>query len=277
MTPSDLDDPLAGPARALGLRFEDDYRPLPPPRWTQPWSSAAVGFATAIGALLVGFLLVTGLTAGRQAAQAQDARKDELIALVGARQQRAAALAAQLEDLRAQVTQAEQSISAAGASSLNARLGEVEAATGLTALEGPGVRVTFADAEGVCSTGRVEDCRIQDVDLQLATNTLWGAGAEGVAVNGERVIATTAIRSAGSSVLINYRVLTSPYVVEAIGDPDGLREQFLAEELAEDFAIWRDVFGLGFSVDSADEITLPAYGGAVRLRAAVNPEAEVER
>lgn len=265
---------MSDPARALGLRFEDDYRQLPPPRWSQPWSAVAVRAATACGALLVGFLLVTGLTAGRQAAVATDARKDELIALIHARQDRAAALGERLEELRQDVAAAEQSVASAAGPALNAELAEVEAATGLTGVRGPGVTVTLADAEGTCSTGRVEDCRIQDVDLQLATNNLWGLGAEAIAINGERIIATTAIRSAGSSVLINYRVLTSPYVVQAVGDPDTLPESFLATTLAEDFAIWRDVFGLGFGVAAASELELPAYTGAVRVRTATNPEAE---
>lgn len=267
---------MSDPARALGLQFEDDYRPLPPPRWSQPWSSVAVRATTAVGALLVGFLLVTGLTAGRQAALEQDARKTELIALIHARQDRAAALSTQLEQLRSDVAAAEQSIASAAGPSLNAQLAEIEAVTGLTGLRGPGIQVTLSDAEGTCSTGREEDCRIQDVDLQLATNNLWAAGAEGVAINGERVIATTAIRSAGSSVLINYRVLTSPYVVQAVGNSTTLHDGFLATTLAEDFEIWRDVFGLGFSVAAADEVELPPYTGAVRVRIAVNPDAEAE-
>lgn len=268
---------MSDPARALGLRFEDDYRPVGSPRWSQPWSSGVVRATTVIGALLVGFLLTTGLTAGRQAALDQTARKSELIALVQARQERTAALAERLEALRAQVTTVEQSIDMQAAPTLSRQLQQVEALTGLTAVRGPGVRVTFSDATGTCSTGRVEDCRIQDVDLQLATNILWGNGAEAVAINGERLITTTAIRSAGSSILINYRVLTSPYVLEAVGDGDALQEQFLDSELAEDFGVWRDVFGLGFAVEKVEEMTVPPYTGSVRLRTAVNPDAEVQQ
>jgi len=262
-------------ARALGLRFEDDYRPPPPPRWSQPWSSPLVRAATAVGAFLVGLLLASGLTAGREAALEVGERKAELIALVGARQERAAALSERLEQLRAEVAAAEQSVTTRAAPALSAQLSQVEAMTGLTAVRGPGVQLTFSDAAGVCSTGRPEDCRIQDVDLQLATNILWEVGAEAVAVNGERVIATTAIRSAGSSVLINYRVLTSPYVVEAIGDPAALADGFSSSQLAEDFEVWRDVFGLGYALTTLDDLQLPAYTGSVRLRTAVDPEAEV--
>ena len=267
---------MSDTGRALGLRFEDDYKRAVPPRWSQPWSSGLVRATTAVGALLVGFLLTTGLTAGREAALQQGARKAQLIELVAVRQQRAAALAEQLDGLRERVAAAEQSLQTAGAPSLNAKLARAEAMTGLTAVRGPGARVTLSDAKGTCSTGRVEDCRIQDVDLQLAANILWGSGAEAVAINGERIIATSAIRSAGSSILINYRVLTSPYVIEAIGDPAALQEQFIGSTLAEDFAVWRDVFGLGFEAATVDELTVPAYTGAVRLRNAINPESAAD-
>jgi small basic protein len=46
--------------------------------------------------------------------------------------------------------------------------------------------------------------------VQLVVNALWEAGAEAIAINGQRIVATTAIRSAGGAVLINYKVLTSP-------------------------------------------------------------------
>lgn len=265
---------MTDPAQALGLHFEDDYAAQPTTRWRQPWPSRTVQAMTAIGALIVGFLLTTGLTAGREAAVAQDERKDELIALIDARQERTDALAVRLEELRREVGAAEQSVAPAGTAGLNEQLNRAEAAAGLTAVQGPGVQMTFSDATGTCSTGRVEDCRIQDVDLQLATNVLWGLGAEAIAVNGERIISTTAIRSAGSSILINYRVLASPYVIEAIGDSDALRDGFLASELAQDFEVWRDVFGLGFTETVVPELTLPAYTGSVRLRTAVNPLAE---
>lgn len=265
---------MSDPGQALGLHFEDDYKPVSSNRWHQPWPSRTVRTMTALGALLVGFLLTTGLTAGRQAAVAQDARKDELIALIDARQERTDALATRLDELRGEVAAAERSVATVGTAGLNDQLVRAEATAGLTAVRGPGVQMTFSDASETCSTGRVEDCRIQDVDLQLATNVLWGLGAEAIAINGERIIATTAIRSAGSSVLINYRVLTSPYVIAAIGDPEALRDGFLASELAQDFQVWHDVFGLGFAHALVPELTVPAYTGSVRLRTAVNPLAE---
>ena len=62
-----------------------------------------------------------------------------------------------------------------------------------------------------------------DRDLQTVVNGLWAAGAEAVAVNGQRLTALSAIRSAGDAILVDYRPLTRPYVVTAIGDPATLQ------------------------------------------------------
>ncbi|MGH3664513.1 MAG: DUF881 domain-containing protein [Egibacteraceae bacterium] len=261
-------------ARALGLEpdTESDYRPREPTRWSQPWSVVTVRALTAAGALVVGFLVATGFVAGHQTVLAQDARKGQLIALVGARQERAEALSQQLDKLRVQVAEAERTTASVGSGALQGQLRRTEAVAGLTPLRGPGVRLTFSDGTGECTTGRAEDCRIQDVDLQLATNTLFALGAEGVAINGERLIATTAIRSAGSSILVNYRVLFSPYVIEAVGDAQALSDGFDDSTLAQDFTYWKDTYNLGLTSATIEELVLPGYSGAVRVDG-VPPEA----
>jgi uncharacterized protein YlxW (UPF0749 family) len=255
---------------ALGLNAETDYARRPPVRWSQPWSSGVVRSLTALGALLVGFLLSAGVSVGRQQAAEQGARKSELIALIDARQARADALAEQLERLRGRVDAAQAAAVNPAVPALRTRLAAVEAATGLTALTGPGVQLTLSDGTGTCPAARPEDCRIQDVDLQMAANTLFALGAEGIAVNGERMIATTAIRSAGSAVLVNYRVLTSPYVVAAVGNAPALDQGVRVSALWDDFEIWRDVYGLGISLEQADEVVLPAFSGSVRVPTAAD-------
>jgi uncharacterized protein YlxW (UPF0749 family) len=223
-----------------------------------------------VGALVVGFLLGGGVTAGRSAARIQDERKDELIALIGARMERTDALAAQLEELRGRVTAAEAQ-AAAGLPALRARLADAEHNAGLTRVKGPGLRVVLADAPSPC-VGLPENCRILDADLQLALNALFAAGAEAVAVNGERIISTSAVRSAGRSILVNYRVLASPYTIDAVGDPDLLPERFGESTFAADFALWKDRYGLGFSMTALDDVDVPAFSGSVRLRTAVDAQ-----
>ena len=69
--------------------------------------------------------------------------------------------------------------------------------------------------------------RVLDIDLQVLANGLWQAGAEAVSINGHRLSDLTAIRSAGDAITVDYRSLTRPYRVEAIGDPRTLQARFV--------------------------------------------------
>ncbi len=260
---------MPDPADALGLRGEpaDDYRAASPRRWYRRWPGPVVRALTIAGALLVGFALTSGLSAARDIARTQSTRKESLIDLVGLRQARARKLGTQLERLRERLERAQES--AAGVPRLQRLVDRLEAAAGLKPLTGPGAVLTLSDAqEGSCPAANTELCRIQDTDLQAAANTLFAAGAEALAVNGQRVVATTAIRNAGAAVLVNYRVLASPYVVEAVGDPDALTAQVEKSPFARDFADWTEAYGLGYGLEPAEELQLPAYTGSVRLRSA---------
>lgn len=250
----------------LGDQPAHEYPHGPPTRWARPWASPLVTALTATGAGLVGFLLVVGLLAGRTSAEQQDARKDELIALINARQDHTDQLTEQLEELRTRVAEAESEVTAA-LPSLAGRLRDVEEAAGLTGIAGPGLRVVLTDGPADCSS-QGEECRIQDSDLRAVVNALFGAGAEAVAVNGERLISTTAIRRAGRSVLVNYRVLTAPYTVEAVGNPDRLELDFARSDISQQFDVWQDVYGLGFDVELADTLDVAGYAGSIRMRTA---------
>lgn len=259
---------MADPADALGLGHTPphEYGDQEPTRWRAPWARSAVTALTALGALVVGFLLATGLSAGREVAIAQGERKDELIRLITERQEHADELAAELDALRGRVAEAEEA-AVAGLPALQDDLADIERAAGLTAVSGPGLVVTFDDASGECPQQPV-DCRIQDVDLQLAVNTLFAVGAEALAIDGERIMATTSVRGAGQLVLVNHRVLSPPYEVVAVGDPEALEAGLEASELAADFEVWQDDYGLVFDYEAEDELIVPAYSGSLRVTVA---------
>lgn len=258
---------MAEPRSVLGLPPEPTYDYGEPPPAA---GDRAVRLLVVVGALLVGFLAAAGLAAGHRAAEVGEARRDDLVALVEQRQARGEQLAQELDDIQARVAAAEAE-EAQGLPLLSAQVAEAETLAGVTAVGGPGVVVTLADAGESCASEVPEDCRILDSDVQGAVNTLFGAGAEAVAVNGERVVAITAVRSAGSAVLVNYRVQTSPYVVEAVGDAAALATGVTRSAFGVDFRIWAREYGLGFEVEAADELALPAFRGAVRLRSAAVP------
>ena len=100
---------------------------------------------------------------------------------------------------------------------------------------------------------------MRDGDLQLVVNALWAAGAEAISINGQRLGPTTAIRFAGEAVLVDFRPVTNPYEVSAIGDPDTLSATTSSRnpevaDLAGDLRVVRPALRLR----PEDELTLPA-------------------
>jgi uncharacterized protein YlxW (UPF0749 family) len=130
-----------------------------------------------------------------------------------------------------------------------------------------------ADADPVGGTAEDPRGRVRDGDLQLVVNALWAAGAEAIGINGQRLGPTTAIRFAGEAVLVDFRPVTNPYLVTAIGDPGSLRSRFLQSPQVADLAVISESFGLRFEFAQEDELSLPA-GSSLELRSAAPlPEA----
>jgi Uncharacterized protein conserved in bacteria len=84
---------------------------------------------------------------------------------------------------------------------------------GLEDVKGKGVIVTLEDNEYI---------QVADTDILNVVNELRASGAQAVAVNDERIVAMSEIRSAGRYIMVNGKQMVSPYVIKAISDPDKL-------------------------------------------------------
>jgi uncharacterized protein YlxW (UPF0749 family) len=142
-----------------------------------------------------------------------------------------------------------------------ARLRDLEAATGVGRVRGNGVVVRVADApakpDAVTGATRNNLGRVLDTDLQNVANGLWSAGAEAISINGQRLTATSTIRAAGAAILVDFRPVTGPYEVSAIG-PGQMQARFLDSSAARVLRSVGDRYGLSFGVRGADNLTLPA-------------------
>ncbi len=156
----------------------------------------------------------------------------------------------QIANLSAQVETSETSQQIA--SSLSEDLAFAAATTDLT---GPGVVITVTDGPPADASN---SHLVHDVDLRFITNALWSAGAEGIAVDENRLGAPTSIRTAGASILVNLNPVTSPYQIEAIGNPERLltvlEEGYVGAQLLE----LEESTGIELSVARSEEISLPA-------------------
>jgi uncharacterized protein YlxW (UPF0749 family) len=110
-------------------------------------------------------------------------------------------------------------------------------------------------------------------DLRDLVVALWHSGAEAVAINGERLVATTSIYGVGSSVLVNTAFLSPPFRIEAIG-PGELEARFRSDAAYLGRVAQRiEAFDLEFAMESSPELRLEPFIGSTRLRWAVPVEA----
>ncbi len=94
----------------------------------------------------------------------------------------------------------------------------------------------------------------------------WLAGAEAIAVNGERVTPTTAIIDIGGSVLVNSAYLAPPFRITALG-PDDLYTRLTALPGFVDFVRGRaDGYGIRLSFAEPQSVDIPAFAGTITLR-----------
>jgi uncharacterized protein YlxW (UPF0749 family) len=227
-------------------------------------SARAIAPALVVGVLA--FLLTVDLRTQDTASKITEGRRGQLAAIVAERQQRTALLESRLAQLRAQLASLAASTGSTTLQELQSATNRIGAASGTTALIGPGIVVRLADASGGDQSSNSADSKIQDVDIQAVVNALWSAGAEGIAVNGQRLVSTSAIRNAGSAVLVNFRVLTSPYLISAVGDPPAIKPMFEGSDIAKRFRAWEQIYGLGFSVEQPSNIQIPAFAGSLHFR-----------
>ncbi len=185
-------------------------------------------------------------------------------------------LVRQVGTLREQVARQRDQALGAGALGRAAatELATVELLSGATPARGPGVVVTLDDARSADATagaatgdtttaprgGQTGDGRVLDRDLQDVANALWSVGTEAMSINGLRLTAQTAIRSAGAAILVDFRPLSPPYVLRAIGDPARLEPDFVDSPTGRRFATYTSLYGLGFEVSRSHDLRLAAAG-----------------
>ncbi len=169
--------------------------------------------------------------------------------------------------------QAESEGSQTALAEVNTELAATRLAAGLTEVTGPGVVIEIADSRRVLPVGEnPANYIVLADDLRDLVVALWHAGAEAIAINGERLVATTSIYGVGSSVLVNTAFLSPPFRLEAIGAGQ-LEERFRVDGAYLGRVAQRiEAFDLEFAMVSSTDLRLPAFIGSTGLRWAVPVE-----
>jgi uncharacterized protein YlxW (UPF0749 family) len=244
-----------------------------------PRRSRRPSWTLLVGLLAVGLLLSTSAAQTRDRASSTAEARTALVGEIRTQSATNDKLERSLERDRAGVTATRRQalrLTAEG-SRLAARLTTLEVVTGALPVTGPAlvVRLTDAPTEDESGadvdprTGSATDGRVTDRDLQTVVNEVWASGAEAVAVNGQRLTALSAIRSAGDAILVDFRPLSPPYDIVGLGDASVLRASF-AEGFGGSYLQALRDYGIGYSLSTKSSARLAESSG-VMLRYADTP------
>jgi uncharacterized protein YlxW (UPF0749 family) len=159
----------------------------------------------------------------------------------------------------------------------------VAEAAAFTPLTGTGIKVTLDDAprrrsgldpglDAQHPAPSADDLVVHQQDVQAVVNSLWAGGARGMQIMDQRLIATSAVRCVGNTLILQGVVYSPPFRIIAVGDPGRLRAALDASPEIRTYQEYVAEFGLGYSVQTVDKVTLPAFTGSVSLSYATGPE-----
>lgn len=216
---------------------------------------------------VLGFMLATAFNTANRDTVVQPERATALVEVVHDLEDQRDGLEARLSELRAQVVDLEATAAAEQGvrESFMRELDAARLAAGLVGIRGEGVEIILKDSTEVAPGTDPNLYLIHDSDMSAVVNALFVGGAEAVEVNGERVVATTPIRCAGSTILVNSRRLGGPYTIRAVGDSD-LLTAAVTEDAAAGllFDAYRTQYGLQVSISKMSDVQVTAYGGSFR-------------
>jgi uncharacterized protein YlxW (UPF0749 family) len=142
---------------------------------------------------------------------------------------------------------------------------------GLDPMHGPGLVVTLNDAQRDAE-GRFprdatpDDLVVHQQDIQAVLSALWSSGAEGIQVQDQRIIGTSAPRCVGNTLLLNGRTYSPPYVITAIGDAPAMQAALAAAPLVTLYKQYVVRFGLGYSEQPRAQVDLVGHSEPVRMK-----------
>lgn len=223
--------------------------------------------ATVIVMALAGLMMTTAAINSR-GHDLRPERDTDMATLVRSQASHNAALQKEAAGLRAQVEDLSKADQTPGAtSSVISSASALAPSVGLGAVSGKALRVTLDDAplsenpDGVDANMLV----VHQQDIQMVVNTLWSGGAEAMTIQGQRVISTTAVKCVGNTVVLHGVAYAPPYVIEAIGDLNAMQKALDTSEAVRIYKEYVSAYQLGWSVERAGQVTMPAYTGAVAV------------
>ena len=227
-------------------------------------------------AVLTGFLFAVAAQSLRPKPTAAAAAKKELVTRIEALQKHGTEQEAKVATLGRQVRDYEAlALQQSGGADLTSTIKDLEVQAAAVPLKGPGLTLTLDDAAssetdanaGSRPNSGFEQGRVTSSDLQIIVNGLWGSGAEAISINGHRLSSTAAIRFAGQAIIVDFRPLSRPYVITALGDSQGMQQLFEPSFAGVYLSQLTQEFKIRSILATSDALTVPG-DSAARLEVA---------
>jgi uncharacterized protein YlxW (UPF0749 family) len=222
--------------------------------------------------IVLGFLLATSFNTQKKNSGALNTpRKKDLISSVHELEKQRDQLKNQIESNRDQISKYEkraaenQGIQTA----FSKELEKVRLVAGLTDVKGSGLIITLADNPKYPQDDDPNNYVIHDYDIRIAVNSLWAGGAEAVSVNDQRLISTSSVRCAGSTILLNANRLVTPYTIKAVGNPARMLDAINDDENSRRlFNEVKTYYGLTAEIKQSNDVVIKGYSGGLLVESA---------
>lgn len=248
-------------ARLLGARGTSPRREgSPPSRWR-----VGVPLVCLLAGLLLG--ATHGVSRGGEIRRSDAPR---LVDLVRREQVEVDRLSAERDGLANTIDSRHGRSSDSALAAMLRRSAELADDAGLDPVHGPGLVVTLNDAQRDAN-GRFpgdaspDDLVVHQQDIQAVLNALWSAGAEAIEMQDQRIIATSAPRCVGNTLLLNGRTYSPPYTVTAIGNAAAMQAALAAAPLVSLYKQYVVRFGLGYTEQVTPDVRIAGYSEPVRM------------
>jgi uncharacterized protein YlxW (UPF0749 family) len=216
--------------------------------------SLATRIAIAVACGVLGFVLVTQVRSVEGVGERlQTEREEDLARILSDLTAESDRLQTEITDLRLLLIEYEnsQETDELALRSLQQRLAELQILAGVVPAEGEGIAFTVDDPQG----------RVTQELLVDTMQELRDAGAEAIAVNGTRLVASSAFTTRNERVLVDGQPLDPPYRIAAVGPPDTMASALGIPGGAID-SLERLESGVTTSVEALAHVNVPARSEA---------------
>jgi len=147
-------------------------------------------------------------------------------------------------------------------------LNDLKEDVGLQSVRGPGVVITLNDGLFVNrdNPDTVRQSLIHASDLRDVVNVLRTAKVDAIAINDQRVIASTPLTSVGNTILVNNFHLLPPFTVSAMGDSELILQRLNDSSSLPDLQKRVEDLNIQFQSEAREGVLIPEYAGNLSIK-----------